>query len=150
MISYLATLYIIIQIIVSYKNEQVKKCLTKAGQALEMKIYTTAKALLDKDGVPFYDDTLNGVVIDWDGEFHDESVEDIYDTENEIDVMLMHDVVPVFISCKNGTVTSDELYKLNTVADHYGFTFNHHRAFDDACVTAKVFIELIKARGKLD
>ncbi len=40
-------------------------------------------------------------------------------------------------------------YKLNSVADYYGFTFNHHRAFDDACVTAKVFIELIKARGKL-
>lgn len=40
-------------------------------------------------------------------------------------------------------------YKLNTVADHYGFTFNHHRAFDDACVTAKVFIELVKAKGKL-
>jgi DNA polymerase III epsilon subunit-like protein len=41
-------------------------------------------------------------------------------------------------------------YKLNTVADYYGFTFNHHRAFDDACVTAKVFIELMKARGHLD
>lgn len=41
-------------------------------------------------------------------------------------------------------------YKLNTVADHYGFTFNHHRAFDDACVTAKVFIELVKAKGRLD
>ena len=40
-------------------------------------------------------------------------------------------------------------YKLNSVADYYGFTFNHHRAFDDACVTAKIFIELIKARGKL-
>lgn len=40
-------------------------------------------------------------------------------------------------------------YKLNTVADHYGFTFNHHRAFDDACVTAKVFIELVKAKGGL-
>ena len=40
-------------------------------------------------------------------------------------------------------------YKLNTVADYYGFTFNHHRAFDDACVTAKVFIELIKAKGGL-
>ncbi|MBR1974797.1 MAG: hypothetical protein IKA20_02995 [Clostridia bacterium] len=40
-------------------------------------------------------------------------------------------------------------YKLNTVADYYGFTFNHHRAFDDACVTAKVFIELVKAKGKL-
>ena len=41
-------------------------------------------------------------------------------------------------------------YKLNTVADYYGFTFNHHRAFDDACVTAKVFIELVKAKGRLD
>lgn len=41
-------------------------------------------------------------------------------------------------------------YKLNTVADHYGFSFNHHRAFDDACVTAKVFMELVKAKGKLD
>lgn len=40
-------------------------------------------------------------------------------------------------------------YKLNSVADYYGFTFNHHRAFDDACVTAKIFIELIKKRGKL-
>lgn len=40
-------------------------------------------------------------------------------------------------------------YKLNSVADYYGFTFNHHRAFDDACVTAKVFTELMKKRGKL-
>ena len=41
-------------------------------------------------------------------------------------------------------------YKLNTVADYYGFTFNHHRAFDDACVTAKVFMELVKAGAKLE
>lgn len=40
-------------------------------------------------------------------------------------------------------------YKLNSVADYYGFTFNHHRAFDDACVTAKIFIELMKKRGSL-
>ncbi len=40
-------------------------------------------------------------------------------------------------------------YKLNTVAEHYGFTFNHHRAFDDAFVTAKIFIELVRERGKL-
>ena len=40
-------------------------------------------------------------------------------------------------------------YKLNSIADYYGFTFNHHRAFDDACVTAKIFIELMKKRGKL-
>lgn len=40
-------------------------------------------------------------------------------------------------------------YKLNSVAEYYGFTFNHHRAFDDAFVTAKCFIELLKKRGKL-
>jgi DNA polymerase III epsilon subunit family exonuclease len=40
-------------------------------------------------------------------------------------------------------------YKLNSVADYYGFTFNHHRAFDDALVTAKCFIEFMKKRGKL-
>ena len=40
-------------------------------------------------------------------------------------------------------------YKLNSVAGYYGFEFNHHRAFDDACVTAKVFIELVKAKGGL-
>ncbi len=104
---------------VSYKNRQVKKCLTKAGQALEMKIYLTAKGAQDGD-VPVYDDVLNGVVIDWDGELHDEETEEVYDTENEIDVLLMHDVVPVFISCKNGIVTADELYKLNTVAERFG------------------------------
>lgn len=108
-------------ITISYKNEQVKKCLTKAGQALEMKVYLIAKNALDKNGEPVYDEALNGVVIDWDGEFHDENkgAED-FDTENEIDVLLMHDMVPVFISCKNGNVTSGELYKLNTVAERFG------------------------------
>lgn len=109
-----------ITVTISYKNEQVKKCLTKAGQALEMKIYSVARGAVDKNGVPVYNDALNGVLIDWDGEFHDEAVEDIYDTENEIDVMLMHNTIPVFISCKNGIVTSDELYKLNTVAERFG------------------------------
>lgn len=37
-------------------------------------------------------------------------------------------------------------YKLNTLADYYHFSFNHHRAWDDAYVTAKIFIELIKAK----
>ncbi len=40
-------------------------------------------------------------------------------------------------------------YKLNTIADYFGFTFNHHRAYDDAFVTAKIFIELCKKKGGL-
>ncbi len=37
-------------------------------------------------------------------------------------------------------------YKLDTIAEHYGIVFNHHRACDDALTTAKIFIELIKAK----
>lgn len=40
-------------------------------------------------------------------------------------------------------------YKLNTVADHFGFQFNHHRAFDDAFVTAKIFLALVKMKNGL-
>ena len=37
-------------------------------------------------------------------------------------------------------------YKLNTLADYFKINFNHHRAWDDALTTAKIFIELIKAK----
>ena len=107
-------------ITISYKNAQVKRCLTRAGQALEMKIFTMAKQLCNEDGKAVYNDAVNGVFIDWDGDSHDEAVDGIYDTENEIDVMLMYGVVPVFVSCKNGFVTQDELYKLNTLAERFG------------------------------
>ncbi len=40
-------------------------------------------------------------------------------------------------------------YKLNTVADKFNITFNHHRATDDALATAKIFIELIKLKKSL-
>ena len=66
-----------------------------------------------------FDDAVNGVYIDWDSELHEPSDND-KDTENEIDVVLMQGLVPVFISCKNGSVDDTELYKLNTVADRFG------------------------------
>lgn len=133
---------------VSYKNEQVKKCLTKAGQALEMKVYVMASGVTEKDGVPVYDDALNGVVIDWDGEFHDEQTEDVYDTQNEIDVLLMHDVVPVFISCKNGYFTSDELYKLNTVAERFGGQYSKKVLVATAMESLGEAAEYLRQRAK--
>lgn len=45
-----------------------------------------------------------------------------------------------------GEVTN---FKLNTIADYYGISFNHHRAFEDALTTAKVFIKLARKRGGL-
>lgn len=103
----------------AYKNEQVKKCLTKAGTVLELKVLITANGLMNNDGTAFYTDSMNGVYIDWDGNLHDVTDKE-KDTENEIDVILMKGLTPIFISCKNGQVDDDELYKLETVTSRFG------------------------------
>lgn len=101
----------------TFKNEQVKRCLTVEGQVLELKMYLLAKSLTVGDA-PMYNDALCGVKIDWDGVRHEEESVDV---ENEIDILLMHGVVPIFISCKNGIkVEPEELYKLQTVARRFG------------------------------
>ncbi len=100
-----------------FKNEQVMKCLTKAGQVLELIIALRATELTDDDGEPVYTDVKTGVYIDWDGEIHPNYEPDV---ENEIDIILMKGLVPVFISCKNGIVKMDELYKLSVVAEKFG------------------------------
>ncbi len=102
----------------TFKNGQIKKCLIKAGQVLEMKICSAALLARNKDGTRIYGDAVNGVFIDWDGDIHKGSKE--HDTENEIDVMMMHGMIPVFVSCKNGHIDGEELYKLNTVAGRFG------------------------------
>ena len=38
-------------------------------------------------------------------------------------------------------------YKLNTLADHFGVKFHHHRALSDAFATAEIFIELMKIKN---
>ena len=101
-------------ITLTYKNHQIKSCLTKAGSALELKIYSIMRALEEK-GEPMYA-VLNGVFVDWDGEDDENRGE----TENEIDVLAVKGLVPVFISCKNGKVDAEELYKLKSVADRFG------------------------------
>lgn len=99
-----------------FKNSQIKKCLTKAGQLLELIITVTASQIND-DGVSIYDSISSGVYIDWDGVVMQDSRIDV---ENEIDVILMKGMTPVFISCKNGAVDTDELYKLSVVAERFG------------------------------
>ena len=104
---------------IEFKNEQIKRCLMKAGTLLELYTLISARKITDKEGAAYYNDSMTGVFIDWDGIVHD-PLEQVVDTENEIDVVLMHGVVPVFISCKNGAVGDEELYKLNTVAHRFG------------------------------
>lgn len=101
-----------------YKNPFIKRCLEKAGDALEMKSYFEALSLKE-NGKPYFNDCYVSVNIDWDGVIH--PMEDSWkDTTNEIDLILMRGVTPIFISCKNGKIGEEELYKLNTVANRFG------------------------------
>ena len=91
------------------KDRQIKDCLLVAGRVLELK----TALLLDDTGL--FHDFRVGVCMDWDHRLDDREV------KNEVDIMGMYGITPVFISCKNGsTVNVEELYKLNTVAAHFG------------------------------
>ncbi|MGN1345992.1 MAG: hypothetical protein ACI4V1_04350, partial [Eubacteriales bacterium] len=94
-----------------YKNKPVQDCLTKAGSLFEYYTYKTALEC-EQNGEPVFDSVATGVVLGW--------KDDANSTRNEIDVMLMAGLTPVFLSCKNGEVGTDELYKLNTVAEKFG------------------------------
>lgn len=98
-------------VVFRYKNKIVAECLSKSGSVLEYYTYKTALEA-ESDGEPLFDDAEIGIVIGWDN--------DPDGTRNEIDVMLMRGMLPIFISCKNGDVKSDELYKLETVAKQFG------------------------------
>lgn len=113
---------------------------------LEMLIYMTALDSKDSLGNKTYNDVMNGVCIDWDGEIHTD--EDAYDTENEIDVMMMHGIVPVFVSCKNGIVGIDELYKLNSVAEKFGGQYAKKVLVATALDSATTFDEYFRQRAK--
>lgn len=58
----------------------------------------------------------------------------------------LYDTMTIAQEVLRGEVTN---FKLNTLADYYNIHFNHHRAFDDALTTAKIFVQLIKKRGGL-
>ena len=105
----------------SFKNKQVKRCLTMAGQILEIRIAARLRALTEKDGSPLYNDCKVGVSIDWDSEEAGE--DEPFRTVNEIDVLAMKGTIPIFISCKNGEFDAEELYKLNTVAYRFGGSY---------------------------
>ncbi|MBR4959282.1 MAG: hypothetical protein IKY52_00115 [Clostridia bacterium] len=119
----------------TFPDPYVRDCLTKAGTLLEYKTYMTALYWPDGTGSSPYTDGGAGVVIDWEEAVQKgktqpkHSKNNSYEkkkshqpviTRNEIDTLLMRGLVPVFISCKNGEVDTDELYKLSTVAGRFG------------------------------
>ena len=101
---------------VQFRDPLVRQCLEKAGLILELKIYAAAVRAKDTDGEPVYNDVQTGVLINWKGDGNITPAE----TRNEVDVMMMKGMVPVFVSCKHGFVEREELYKFSTVAERFG------------------------------
>ena len=97
-----------------YKNNFIRRTVTKAGNVLEFVVLAAALSSIEADGSPSYTSCAGGVLIGWDDD------PDPLDTVNEIDVVLMRGMTPVFISCKNGAVDDEELYKLDSVASRFG------------------------------
>lgn len=94
----------------SYSSPLIRDCLLDAGCLLELHTY------YERVESGRYCDCRVGVHIDWDGEINGREI----DVENEIDVMALEGVVPVFISCKNGRVNQMALYELDAVANRFG------------------------------
>lgn len=97
-----------------YKNNMIRKVISKAGNILELHVYEVAT----RDGYSF-SDAIIGAHIDWTGEIRDADNPG-YDTINEIDVILMRNVCPIFISCKSGKAGGLALHELETVSRKFG------------------------------
>lgn len=93
-----------------YKNKNIKDCLCDSGSILELYTYITAIEC------NFFDSCDIGVHLDWDGTIDGW----LPDVTNEVDVLLMKDNIPAFISCKNGNLDKTALYELDTIAKKFG------------------------------
>ena len=102
----------------TYRQPLTRYCTRRAGDILEIKTFLEARNMRE-DGKLFFNDCMMGVNIDWDGIVYDLGKKKP-ETRNEIDVILMHGAIPLFVSCKNGDIGDDELYKLHTVATRFG------------------------------
>ncbi len=130
---------------VLFKNGQIKRCLTKAGQLMELYLHMLALETTDEAGNAYYQDVMSGVLIDWDGKVYEST--EVAETENEIDAVMMHGAIPVFVSCKSGIIEGEELYKLNTVAERFGGSYAKKVLAVTALQGSRLAIDHVKVRA---
>ena len=86
-----------------------RRCLQNHGIWLELFAYVSAK----RSGL--FSDVRTSVLVDWDGsEYNNKG------TRNEVDVLAVHNVTPVFISCKMGVPTPLALSEIKMLSDKFG------------------------------
>ena len=96
----------------TFRNQHVKRTLTRAGDLLELRVFLAARS---EPGI--FTDAVMGAKISWNGG------EEKGGTMNEIDGLLMHGVVPFYVSCKIGSVPKEALYEVDSVASRFGGSY---------------------------
>ncbi len=86
------------------RSQVVMSCLRKAGELLELYMNSIACEIAGA--------AISGVCLSFDC--------DEGSSDNEVDCIFTLGCTPVFISCKNGRVGSDELYKFAAVTSQFG------------------------------
>lgn len=91
-----------------FMDEQVRKWLRDVGSVLEIYVYKLCSEL------GLFNDVRTSVVVDWESGVTRDSV------TNEIDVMCVRGVTPLFISCKTCEVDTQALNELAILRDRFG------------------------------
>ncbi len=91
-----------------FKDLQIRTWLRDIGSVLELYVY---KCCLDSK---LFHDVRTSAVVDWEGDHQHDNV------TNEIDVMAMRGIIPVFISCKTCDVSTEALNELAILRDRFG------------------------------
>lgn len=93
-----------------FRSGFIKDVLSTVGMCLELMIYISA---LDSGS---FADTSMSVVFDWDGIIHANK----QDTVNEIDVVMIRGLSPIFVSCKSAKPDTRDLYEIWYLAHRFG------------------------------
>lgn len=93
----------------SYKNHEFREYLINHGIWLELYLYIVASQL------DYFNDVCMSVIIDWDGDEEDFSF-----AKNEIDLILLKDICPIFISCKMPMPNSLALSEIKLLSQKFG------------------------------
>lgn len=96
----------------TFRDAHVRRTLSRAGDLLELWLFLAARS--DPD---FFTDAVMGAKIQWNGG------SDRAGTANEIDGLMMLGAVPMYVSCKIGSVPKEALYELDSVAARFGGSY---------------------------
>lgn len=97
------------QVKFTFKSSLIKKCLLNQGVWLELYCYVEAK----RSGL--FDDVRTSVVVDWAGPNGGSD-----STKNEVDVVLVKGVTPIFVSCKMSAPTPLALSEIRLLSGKFG------------------------------